>query len=72
MNFVKIGGRRFALTMLAQLVTAFLQWFGRLDPAGMAYTAVITATVAAYITGQAYEIKHTGRSPAMPKEGVPQ
>lgn len=51
MNFTTIGGRRFFLTVGAGLATTLLQWFGKLDPAGMAYTATIGATVAAYITG---------------------
>ena len=51
MNFTKVGGRRFFLAVGAGVATTILQWFGKLDPAGMAYTATIAATVAAYITG---------------------
>lgn len=67
MNFTHIGGRRFILTLGAGLATTLLQWFGKLDPAGMAYTATIGATVAAYITGQAYETKVTGTKPGIPQ-----
>jgi hypothetical protein len=45
------GGRRFILTVGAGIATTLLQWFGKLDAAGMAYTATIAATVAAYIGG---------------------
>lgn len=68
MNFTLLGGRRFVLTVGAGIATTVLQWFGKLDPAGMAYTATIGATVAAYITGQAYETKHLGTKPGLPNE----
>ena len=51
MNLFSFGGRRFLLTIGAGLVTACLQWFGKLDPAGMAYSAVLIGTVGAYIAG---------------------
>lgn len=51
MNFTKLGGRRFVVTIGAGLVTTFLQWFGKLDPAGSTYALVIAATVGAYIAG---------------------
>ena len=46
-----LGGRRFLLALLTGVSATFLQWHGRLDPAGTAYGLVIVATVAAYITG---------------------
>ena len=51
MNFDKIGGRRFLLTVASGTVASLLQWHGKLDPAGLAYAAIIASTVAAYITG---------------------
>jgi len=45
------GGRRFAVTIGAGLVTSILQWFGKLDVAGTAYAAVVIGTVGAYIAG---------------------
>lgn len=51
MNFTKLGGRRFVVTMAAGLMTTLLQWFGKLDPAGSTYALVIGVTVGAYITG---------------------
>ena len=58
MNLQSYGGRRFLLALGAGLMTTLLQWFGKLDAAGMAYTATIAATVAAYITGNVQENKH--------------
>lgn len=51
MNIETFGGRRFLMTIGAGAVTSMLQWFGKLDPAGSAYSMVTIATVAAYITG---------------------
>lgn len=58
MNTARLGGRRFLLALGAGLMTTVLQWFGKLDPAGMAYVAVIVGTVGAYITGNVLEQKH--------------
>ena len=49
------GGRRFILTVGAGIATTVLQWFGKLDASGMAYTATIGATVATYIGGNTYQ-----------------
>lgn len=68
MNFIHIGGRRFVLTLGAGLTTTFLQYTGHLDPAGNTYMLVILGTVGAYITGQAYETKVTGKPQTLPKE----
>ena len=62
-DFTKLGGRRFVLAMGSGMVTAVLQWFGKLDPAGMAYGLVIGATVGAYITGAVLENKHNINAP---------
>lgn len=51
MNLQSIGGRRFLLSSGAGVVTSFLQFMGKLDPAGSTYAMVIIGTVAAYITG---------------------
>jgi hypothetical protein len=48
-DFDAIGGRRFLLTVGTHLISSALLWAGKLD-AG-AYTTIIIATVAAYITG---------------------
>lgn len=58
LNLATLGGRRFILALGAGLATTLLQWFGKLDPAGMAYTATVGATVAAFITGNVIENKH--------------
>jgi len=57
MNLYTLGGRRFLLTIGAGLVTAFLQWFGKLDPSGGAFSVVIVATVGAFIAGNVVEGK---------------
>ena len=58
MNFQTLGGRRFLMALGAGLMTTLLQWFGKLDPAGSAYSMVIIGTVAAYITGGTLDNKH--------------
>lgn len=58
MNLQTLGGRRFLLCIGAGLATTLLQWYGKLDAAGMAYVAVIGATVGAFITGNVIENKH--------------
>lgn len=60
MNFNNIGGRRYLLAWGALVITALLQWFGKLDLAGTAYGLTIGATVAAYITGNVVQRKHEG------------
>ena len=49
MNLDAIGGRRFLLTVAAQLSCNVLVWFGKISDD--VYSVVILATVAAYITG---------------------
>ncbi len=58
MNLQDYGGRRFLLAVGVGVMTTLLQWFGKLDPAGMAYGLTIGSTVAAYITGNVQENKH--------------
>lgn len=57
MRYDTMGGRRFLLALGAGVVATFLQWFGKLDPAGTSYAAIVIATVASYITGNVMEGK---------------
>jgi len=52
----KLGGRRFILTIGCGIATTILCWFGKID--GMTFSAVIIATVAAYITGNTWQKKN--------------
>ena len=45
----RFGGRRFLLTLGCGVVTSLLVWFDKISDG--VYSAVIIATVAAYITG---------------------
>ena len=56
------GGRRFIVCVGAGVVTSVLQWFGKLDPAGATYAAVILGTVGAFITAGTYQ-KVKGTAP---------
>ena len=55
MDFTLLGGRRFILAVGAGIVASLLQWYGKLGPEGTQYAVVISATVAAYITGNVVE-----------------
>ena len=44
-----IGGRKFALCLLTELITALLVYFGKLDHG--AYTTITLAIIGGYITG---------------------
>lgn len=57
-----IGGRRFLMAACAGLIATVLQWFGKLDPAGSAYSMIVIACVAAYITGATHEAVRKGTS----------
>lgn len=48
MNFQTFGGRTYLLTVGCGLVTSLMRWFDHLDNGS--YTAIITASVCAYIT----------------------
>lgn len=47
----KCGGRRFLLTLGCGVATTALQFFGKLDPAGTTYAAVVIGTVGVFIGG---------------------
>ena len=58
------GGRRFLVTVGAGVMTSFLQYLGKLDPAGSTYALVIIGTVGAYITGNtAQKWRESGKAP---------
>ena len=50
-----VGGRKFTLSVLTLLSVSILVWFGKIDPG--VYSAVVIATVGAYITGNVFEKK---------------
>ena len=58
MNFTKLGSRRFVVTKGAGIMTTVLQYMGKLDPAGAAYSMVIIGTVGAYIAGGTVDNKN--------------
>ena len=49
MSLDTFGGRRFLLTVAAQLSCNVLAWFGKISDD--VYSVVVLATVASYITG---------------------
>jgi len=49
--FDNYGGRRFLMTCAVLITATALQWFGKLDPDGTTYAAIVIGCVAAYITG---------------------
>ena len=53
MNFTKLGGRRFALTLGAGVVSSVLCWFGKVS--GSEYVTLISLTVGAYIAGGTWD-----------------
>jgi hypothetical protein len=61
-HLVNAGGRKFILALLGGFSATLLQWFGHLDPAGMAYGLTIGATVGAYIAGNVVQRKNDGNS----------
>jgi hypothetical protein len=68
-NFDAIGGRRFLLTVAAHAAATALLWFGKLN--ADAYTTIVIATVAAYITGNVTQrIKAPDQSGQSPEKGA--
>lgn len=61
-QFESYGGRRFLMTCAVLATATVLQWFGKLDPAGTTYAAIVIGCVAAYITG------NTAQKVKTPKE----
>lgn len=55
----RYASRKFLLSLLTLVTASVLVWFGKIDPG--VYSAVVIATVAAYITGnvaqKSYEVK---------------
>lgn len=49
MNFERVGGRRFVLTVGAGVTSTVLVWFTKITP--NVYSEIIMWTVAAYIAG---------------------
>lgn len=54
---MKYGSRRFLLAAFACASATWLQYIGKLDPAGSTYALVIVGTVGAFITGRTVELK---------------
>lgn len=50
-NLRTLGGRKFAVTVLAQLCATALQAAGKLDSGGTAYAMVMAATAGAFVAG---------------------
>lgn len=64
MNLNTFGGRKFLMTLGCGVATTLLQFFGKLDAAGNAYTFVIIGTVGVYITGNVAQKKVMGSAEA--------
>jgi len=65
MNFNRVGGRRFFLTLGAGVTSTVLVWFGKIT--GEVYSSIVMATVAAYITGAVTEQHKAFTKPEDPK-----
>ena len=48
-NFERIGGRRFLMTMGCAVINTALVWYGKIS--GEVYRDIIIATVAVYVAG---------------------
>ena len=59
-NSIVVGGRKFVLAVLVLVSATYLVWAGRI--ADGVYSAVVIATVTAYITGNVYQ-KATSAAP---------
>ena len=53
MNFNTVGGRKFVVTVLCNIVSTILLWFGKLDASNFAL--LVGGVTAAYITGGTIE-----------------
>lgn len=62
-RFDNYGGRRFLMTCAVLITATVLQWFGKLDPAGTTYAAIVIGCVAAYITGNTAQKVKSGVPP---------
>lgn len=60
MNFEKYGGRRYLLCWGSLMSANVLQWFAKLDVAGVAWGLAVGATVGAYIAGNVTQKKNEG------------
>lgn len=54
-----LGGRKYSLSVLSLLSATVLTWFAKIDPG--VYSAVVIATVGAYITGNIFEKKNESK-----------
>ncbi len=61
MKIDTLGGRRFLLTVVAQVSCNVLVWFGKIS--GEVYSVVVLATVAAYITGNVAQRSIEAKTP---------
>lgn len=61
MKLDTLGGRRFLLTLLAQVSANALVWHGKISDD--VYSVVILATVAAYITGNVAQRRIEAKAP---------
>lgn len=57
MNFEAIGGRRFLLCVAIDLASIWLQYVGKLDPAGSTLSMILIGTAGAYIAGNVAQRK---------------
>ena len=60
MNIQTLGGTRFIATIGCGIATTFLQYMGKLDPAGSTYNVVILGTVGAFILGRTVQAVKAG------------
>ncbi|OOV05760.1 hypothetical protein [Rhodoferax fermentans] len=60
MNFEKYGGRRYLLCWGSLISADVLQWFGKMDLAGLAWGGAVALTVGAYIAGNVKQKQNEG------------
>jgi len=61
-----LGGRRFLLTVGCGIATSILCWYGKIND--VAYSAVIIATVGAYITGNVVQKSNEAKNEPTPAD----